>query len=415
MSKMTKAAMMEQREKLQTERETLRTERKQMVDAAEAEKRELTAEEADKVEQIRSKISALNAKIDELTEQIEEPVAPTRGAEPSKPAGETNRPSLLRFFRDVARGQLSDESRQLNEQGAAECRKAGVGAGKYAIPVVDTRALISVSGTGAHTVANELQTVLDPLRQTLVLTQAGATLMTGCVGKITIPSYSGSSAGWVEEGGKAADGAGTFSSKSYQPHRLTTVMELTEQFLLQDSVGAEEMLMRDLLAAISSTLESTALGSGAATGGAPAGLFNGSVALKGKASYDRFVDMEAAIDTSNALVGNLAYITNPKGKAILRKTPIVASGYQGFLSDGKTLNEYKLLSTTGCATNLNTGQEGIVFGNWQDFLICQWGGLSITADPYTKADEGKVRFVISSYWDFGFRRDESYKVASIQA
>lgn len=409
MIKMTKAALMEQRAKLQAEREALRTERKQMVDSAEAEKREMTTEEADKVEQIRSKISVLNAKIDEMTEQIEEPVAPTRGAEPSKPAGESDRPSLLRFFRDVARGQLSDESRQLNERGVAECRKAGVAPGSYVLPIVDARATIAVSTSGSHTVANELQTILDPLRQSLVMAQAGATVMTGCIGDVTVPAYSGSEAHWADEGAEATDSAGTFSSKTYKPRRLTAYLAVDEKFLLQDSVEAEGMLMRDLVACIATKLESSILGTGTK------GLFNGVVANKGKASYDRFVDIEADIDTANALMGNLAYITTPKGKAILRKTPVVSSGYQGFLTDGKTLNEYKLLATTGCASDLNSGEQGIVFGNWLDMVIAQWGGINLIADNLTLAHKGLIRFIINSYWDFGFRRDESYKVSSIKA
>lgn len=412
--KKTKAELMEERARLEAERTELRQKREALVSGAEAAKRTLTSEETNQVEEMRGRIAMLSTKIDTLSAEIEAPVEPDKRSKKTE-ATQEKPIGLLRFFREVMAGELSEESRAINKRGAEECRAAGVAAGKYSIPLVDARALVSVAATGEHTVATELQKVLAPLRQTLVLTQAGATLMTGCRGDIKLPAYSGTNAGWVEEGGKAADGSGTFSSKVYKPHRLTTVIELTEQFLLQDSVDAEEMLMRDLLAAISSTLESTALGSGAATGGAPAGVFSGTVADKGKASYERFVDIEAGIDTANALMGNLAYITNPKGKAILRKTFVGKSEYNGVLTDGKTLNEYKLLSTTGCATNLNTGQEGIIFANFQDFVICQWGGLGVTVDTVTKADEGKIRFIISSYWDFGFRRPESYKVASIQA
>ena len=53
------------------------------------------------------------------------------------------------------------------------------------------------------------------------------------------------------------------------------------------------------------------------------------------------------------------------------------------------------------STSLATAQSGenVLFGNWSNLMIGQWGALDLTVDPYTLADQGKVRMVINSYWD----------------
>ena len=84
--------------------------------------------------------------------------------------------------------------------------------------------------------------------------------MTGLVGNISIPKYSGSTVTWEGEVGAASDGAGTFSEVELSPKRLTAYIDVSKQFLLQDSVSAEAMLRNDIVKAISNKLEATILG-----------------------------------------------------------------------------------------------------------------------------------------------------------
>ena len=62
----------------------------------------------------------------------------------------------------------------------------------------------------------------------------------------------------------------------------------------------------------------------------------------------------------------------------------------------------------------SSDEEGIIFGNWADFVIGQWGALDITVDPYTKAADGEVRLVINAFFDAKPRRKESFVVGSIK-
>ena len=67
-------------------------------------------------------------------------------------------------------------------------------------------------------------------------------------------------------------------------------------------------------------------------------------------------------------------------------------------------------------SGLAAGEDeyGIVFGNWADYFLGQWGGLDITVDPYTLATTGMVRLTVNSYWNMGAIRDESFTVASMK-
>jgi len=78
--------------------------------------------------------------------------------------------------------------------------------------------------------------------------------MSGLVGNVSIPVYSGSNVGWAGEVDAATDGAGKFSEVNLEPKRLTAFIDISKQFLIQDSVSAEEMLKNDIVRAISNEL-----------------------------------------------------------------------------------------------------------------------------------------------------------------
>ena len=153
----------------------------------------------------------------------------------------------------------------------------------------------SVATAGQENVAEDKLGILEPLKAKLVMVQAGASYMTGLVGNISIPTYSGSSVGWAGEVASAADGAGSFGEITMEPKRLTAFIDVSKQFLIQDSNSAEEMLKRDIVGAIANKLEETILGNAAGSTTKPAGIFNGVTADTAVVSYKDVVAMEAAL------------------------------------------------------------------------------------------------------------------------
>ena len=281
-------------------------------------------------------------------------------------------------------------------------RKSGLSFnGQIQLPVeerADVQATVATAGMEA--VAEDKLNILEPLRANLVMAQAGATFMTGLVGNISIPKYSGSTVTWEGEVAAASDGAGTFSEVELSPKRLTAYIDVSKQFLLQDSVSAEAMLRNDIVKAISNKLEATILGDEAGSNKVPAGMFNGADAAV--LTYAGTVDMESELDEANVM-GEYCYIVSPKAKAALRKA---AKGDSGFVMEDGEVNGIKVLCTSAA--------KGVVLGNFSDYVIAQWGAIDLTVDPYTQAANGKVRLVINAYFDAKPRRSEAFVAGVVE-
>lgn len=370
-------------------KEQLRAELNSMLDNAEKEQRKLTEDETTRFEALNTEIRNLDKQIIDIKKETKE-------------VRKMGKFSLLKAINDIANNrQLDERALEVVNQGITEMRKAGQNySGQIQLPL-EERATVqaSVEGQGAETVAEDLLNILEPLRAKLVLAQAGASYMTGLVGNISIPAYSGSQVTWEGEVADAKDGAGTFTEVKLEPHRLTAYIDLSKQFLIQDSVSAEEMLKRDIVNAIANKLEATILGSETIVN-APEGLLNGVVADSSAITYEDIVAMETELEEANVR-GDIKFVVSPSAKAKLKTTKLDA-GSGKFAMEGNEVNGYPVLCTSAVAG------KGVIYGNFNDLVIGQWGGIDLTVDPYTQAANGKVRLVINAYFDAKPRRAESF-------
>ena len=370
-------------------KEQLRAELNSMLDNAEKEQRKLTEDETTRFEALNTEIRNLDIQIIDIKKETKE-------------VRKMGKFSLLKAINDIANNrQLDERALEVVNQGITEMRKAGQNySGQIQLPLEERAAVqASVEGQGAETVAEDLLNILEPLRAKLVLAQAGASYMTGLVGNISIPAYSGSQVTWEGEVADAKDGAGTFTEVKLEPHRLTAYIDLSKQFLIQDSVSAEEMLKRDIVNAIANKLEATILGSETIVN-APEGMLNGVVADSSAITYEDIVAMETELEEANVR-GDIKFVVSPSAKAKLKTTKLDA-GSGKFAMEGNEVNGYPVLCTSAVAG------KGVIYGNFNDLVIGQWGGIDLTVDPYTQAANGKVRLVINAYFDAKPRRAESF-------
>lgn len=322
----------------------------------------------------------------------------------------TKKFSLIKAINDVTNNRSLDEvAKEVVRKGVEEMRKSGLAiAGSIQLPVMENAdeevrangVLAQTAGAGAENIATEKLDILEPLRANMVMSQAGATYLTGLVGNISIPAYTGSNVAWAGETAAAANGAGDWSEIKLQPHRLTAYVDVSKEFLLQDSNDAEAMLRRDIIAAIGNKLESTILGADAGTDEKPAGLFDGVTAMTTAVKFGDIVDAEAELDAAN-VSGAYTYILSPKAKAALRTLSKDAGSGRFVLEDGEIEGSKALVSS-------NVAAKGLVVGDFTDYVIAQWGAIDLVVDNYTKATEGKVRLVVNAYFDAKPRRATSF-------
>lgn len=318
--------------------------------------------------------------------------------------------SLMRIIRSQMRnggGSMTEADQEYCRRGAEMMGRANLDYGGGIVlpvegraegdtPTTPTAPTAITAGTasyGAEAVATDTLNILGPLYDNLVLAKAGCTMMSGLVGNIKLPFYSGSSAAWATENDDATDGKGAFSEITFSPKRLTAYINISNQFLIQDSVNAEALLRSDLAMALRQKLEATILGDAAGSATQPAGLFNG-VTAQVTPAYTEMIDLEREVEELN-VTGELRYIMSPAIKAALRAASR-DTGSGRFIMEGGDVNGIPALVTNNA--------KGIILGDFADFVICQWGGIELIVDTLTLATKAMTRIVINSYWDAKPRR-----------
>lgn len=427
--KMTKAGLMEYRAKIAERRseilDELENDNKDL-----SEERELTEDEIAELEDLRNQQAIIQARIDELESKAVKQAEEDREVDTNEEGedgitdpeqrmvrvkvGEIRsfRNPITQLLRGAMSGELNSELRGLSEMGRKAQAKANLGVNTTGVYIpMELRGDLqaTVAKQGIETVGTDILNILDPIRDNLVVAKAGATILTGLVGNLDIPSYSGSTASWEGEISKAKDGAGTFSSKKLTPKRLATTINVSKQLLLQDSAGVEAMLKRDIVASIYTKLEQTMFSNKAASGAVPRGLFKAKTQGAAVKDYAGLVDLYAKLRNNLYSGEGIKAVVNPTGYAILAKTPIMANVAQGFLVDGNKL-------ATGTEVLQTTAVEGgIMMADFSQLFVGQWGALEVKIDDTTRFDEGLVRIMVNSYWDYDFRDDNAFEVAPITA
>ena len=391
------------------EKEQLRQKAEQILEVGIKEQRKLSDKEQTKYNSICKNIADLDEEIRNLKNNI------------NTNKTEMKKFSLLKAINDIANNRNLDETAQeVVKRGMAEMKKSGQSySGQIVLPVEmrDTDGVITGSHNftadtnngGKENVTTDVLNILEPLRANLVSVAAGANFMTGLVGNVQIPVYSGSNVGWADETAAAANGTGNFSDVELSPKRLTAYVDVSKQFLVQDSNSAEEMLQRDIVNAISEKLEQTIFGTGAGSTSQPKGLLNGVTAETAAITWADIVKMEAALEDKN-VNGDMAFIVSPSAKADLKTTAI-----GGTKSDIRMICDGNEIDGIPVYTSSAVAGKGVVLGNFSDYVIGQWGATDITVDPYTQAANGKVRLVVNAYFDAKPRRAEAFQKKVLKA
>lgn len=316
--------------------------------------------------------------------------------------------SLVKAINDVVNNRnINEDALNVIEMGATEMRKSGLSySGQIQLPVEERGDAVAatVATDGKEIVATDKLNILSPLMGKSILAEAGATFLTGLVGNISIPTYTGSTCGWKGELEAADNGKGTFSSVELSPKRLTSYIDISKQFLTQDSVGAEEMLRADIVNSLVAKLEQTIFGDAAGDNTKPAGIFNGAGVVA--PSYQGVCEAEAAVTDYS---GEKRFVMSPTAKSAFKQATI-----SGTKSDLRLLLEDGEVDGYPVSDSSNVVAGGYAFGDFSELVVAQWGGIDIVVDPYTLATKNAIRLVINAYFDAKVRRDgaiKAYKIA----
>ena len=392
---------------IRDKKSTLKTEACNIINQAKSEIRELTEDELKQISDIKEKINALNQQLEEIEKEMFAESADNTQTKNKR----TMNFSIIKSIRDISNNkQLDNASQAVINAGAEEMRKAGLSyGGQIQLPVAELRAnevTVSSEGEGEDVVETTFTNILEPLRAKNVLVQAGAKFMSGLVGDVQIPIMNPSQVGWAGEIEEAADANVTFDNVKLSPKRLTAYVDISKQFLAQDSLDAEAMIKNDLLNAINTKIESTILGTEAGTATKPAGLFVGD--LTGITTFADVCTLESVVDDSNVM-GECAYIVSNKAKANLRNMAKSTKSTELVMEHGE-------IDGTPVYNTSNVGEQfGVAYGDWSNLVIGQWGGIDLTVDPFSQATKGCVRVTVNFYVDAKVVRPNTIVAAKAEA
>lgn len=406
---------------LNKEKEALKTRCKTIVEGAKTEMRMLSQDELNEIDTNKERISSIDEEIRSIEDQLKsydnlldfntKKVNVMKAEERNVIVGESReKVSLLKMIEKAASHRnFSDAEEDFISRGKALNASAGLATSGDIQIATESRAAFTVGTDHNDVVATDIQNILDPLRAKNVLVQAGAKFLTGLRGDIQYPILSGANVGWLAETASASDGAGTISAVSIQPKRLSAYVDISKQFLAQDSADCEAAILRDIVNAVNDKLEATVLGK-ESDDPAHFSLFYNQTPTA-ISTYAGLCNLEASVENAN-IFGKMSYLVSPGAKAALRGMA-KSSKVTQLVLEGGDIDGTPVYSSTNVGKGVGSGtpfvQSGnLIYGDFTNLVIGQWGGLDLTIDTVTQAVAGKVRVIINAFFGVGVLRPQAF-------
>lgn len=322
--------------------------------------------------------------------------------------------SLLKTIRSAAFNQPYDEvSKAVIDEGLKDFRNAGRNiSGQIQLPT--EKRTITVATEHDDVVQMEWQSLIKPLFENKVL--GNAKHITGLRGDIVYPTIDKTNPGalWEGEITQNTESTNLFGKKGMSPHRLSTTIFVSRQFLMQESVGAEQAIRELLIESLAQKLEKTFLGKGAAdnTNGKniPAGLFYGKNATYVK-NFAELCEFEAKAVENCYNLDSMKYLLDPKSWANIRGTFTYGGKNTRMVMEGKEID--------GRAYDIsqNFGAKEFALIDWSNVVIGEWGGmeLSVDANSVDMARTAQVAITVNAWFDAILTREDAVLLGTVAA
>lgn len=270
-----------------------------------------------------------------------------------------------------------------------------------------------------YTQSSEIVDFAESLQPKSILAQLGAKFLTGLGPNALVPVAEGTTVAWEGEVDEGHDANPTVTSHQPKPLRIGAFIAVSNTVLVQtrNNPQVNNFINNEIILAIISAVEAAAInGSGI---GQPKGLLKytgiGSIetAADGMVPVkEHLIALEKAVALQNADSGQLAFLTNPLVRAKLKNMPLDNKSGVWDFNLNNTLMGYKAGVTTSVPSNLTKGVgtdlSAIIFGNFADLLLLQWGGFDVVMDPYSLKNFNTTFFTINTYWNTVVKREKSF-------
>lgn len=329
--------------------------------------------------------------------------------------------SISKAIRMATSGkQLDGAEKEMNEVAIEESRIAGVQVPDNSLVNIPISMLRATAQTvsedagqyGGQLVQDNAARVQMEFAAKTVLEQLGATRLSGLTGgDVPLPVAGKYAFNWLTETAAITPQKALIDGPKLSPKRLAGAVDISNRLLAQSSVNVEGMI-RDLLLNGYNTALNTAAINGSGTGGQPTGLLNlagvqqSSTTILTTATRAMLTELPALVEAANA--GEGKFLLSPQLKEILQNIKTDA-GSGLYLMDA--LN--KILGFDAVSSTLVpelAGGKVLIFGDFTEMFVGEWGSISVQSDPYSAALNNSVRLIVNAHADVAVAQPTAFAV-----
>ena len=302
----------------------------------------------------------------------------------------------------------------------AEAKRQGLTArnGGILVPtsIFEKRATMTTTGAAAVVPDDyKASEFIGLLRNSLIVRQLGARVLTGLRGDTVLPKATGAAtAYWVAEGDSLTESNTTYSSIKLEPKTVGALTAFSRQLALQSNPSIEALLRDDISAVVGLAVDK-ALIHGTAVAKQPVGILNVvgiQTANLATLSWVTIVALLEKLGLENVTPN--AVLTHAKASTKLQTTLKDASAGSVYLMDGGRVAGLPAYVTNQLDAKAGSPAKGrVIAGDFSQIVIGEFGVTEILANPYAAGyyEKGDVQLRIMHSMDAVVRHPKAFVVA----
>lgn len=272
---------------------------------------------------------------------------------------------------------------------------------------------VATASAAGYLVETGNEGFIEMLRNRSVAFTMGVRRLSGLVGNVTIPRQSAAAtAYWLPtEATQITESQQTFVQIAMTPKTVGAYTEISRQLLLQSNPSAEGIVTDDL-AKVCAIAADLAVLNGSGAGGQPLGIIgtSGIGGVTGTTiAYGGIVEFQTDVAASNVRPMAGGYVMTPTVAGLLMgrqrfsgtDTPLwVGNVWDGTMSGFKAMSSNQMPAAT------------ILFGDWSEIIVAEWGVLEVEVNPYANFQAGIIGVRCMYSMDVGVRRPFAFSLAT---
>lgn len=285
--------------------------------------------------------------------------------------------SILEIARKIANNkELSTEEKRVNERALKEFQNAGIAPqGQFNF---NLRSMISFP----------IATKVDKLKENNYNNKIWdrLTIIDNLQNSIKIPYISESNCQF-KDNGYTNDNFARLESKTFKPHRVTAILEISNNVLRSCSKDLSQEITEELQKAIYNKIVEVLLSDGEENQDRPKGILNG-IAKHNINSYNDFLEF---VMNGETISNNMCLLFSPKAK------------YNLFILSDRFNIINNSVNGVEAITDNRVKDNNLLMIDFSQVIIALFGATSITIDNVTKAKDNTTTLIIDVYADFDIK------------